>query len=366
MTGVAPRKRIGVFTGGGDCPGLNAVIRAVVKSASVQGWEVLGFEDSTDGLLKGGRYRALTSSDVSGILDRGGTILGTSNQSNPFAFPTRNDNGAVRLIDRSQEVIETARDLRLDGLIAVGGNGTQAMSQRFFDRGLPMVGVPKTIDNDLSGTDVTFGYNTAVTVASDALDRLHSTAEAHHRVMILEVMGRHTGWIALEAGISGGADVILIPEIPFMLDRVVEKIRERVRNGRRFSIVVVAEGAYELGGNPIRQRDSRGMGGGRLGGVGNHIQRQLERRLNMETRCTVLGHLQRGGSPTPFDRVLATRFGIRATELIHEGRFGRMVALRGGSVTDVSLQEAIGHQKVVPITGELVRTARSTDICFGD
>jgi len=362
--GVA-RKRLGVLTGGGDCPGLNAVIRAVVKSALRDGWDVYGFEDSTDGLLRGGRHRELVDADVSGILDRGGTILGTSNSSNPFAFPERDATGRRRTTDRSAEVIETAHALQLDALIAIGGDGTQSMSHRFFQRGLPMIGVPKTIDNDIAATDLSFGYNTAVDVATDALDRLHSTAEAHRRIMILEVMGRHAGWIALSAGIAGGADVILIPEIPYRIESVVAKIEQRTHAGKRFSLIVVAEGAYPVGGRVVTQDhgDSRGV---RLGGIGHVLRRQLQGHVDAETRVTVLGHLQRGGSPSSFDRVLATRFGAAAAGLATQNRFGRMVALKGDRIVDVPFAEAVGRPKRVAVDGELVRTARSTGVNFGD
>ncbi len=360
------RKRFGVFTGGGDCPGLNAVIRAVVKSALRDGWDVLGFEDSTDGLLRGGRHRELTELDVSGILDRGGTILGTSNSSNPFAFPLREGTGGRRVIDRSAEVIETVRTLNLSALIAIGGDGTQSLSHRFFQRGMPMIGVPKTIDNDIAATDLSFGYNTAVDVATQALDRLHSTAEAHRRVMILEVMGRHAGWIALSAGIAGGADVILLPEIPYKLEKIVEKIEQRTQAGRRFSLIMVAEGAFPLGGRVVTQEDHDTGRGVRLGGIGHFVRRQLLGRVDADMRVTVLGHLQRGGSPSAFDRVLATRFGTAAVWLATQGQFGRMVALQGDRVIDVPLADAVGRPKRVPVDGELVRTARSTGVSFGD
>jgi 6-phosphofructokinase 1 len=345
---------------------LNAVIRAVVKSALRDGWSVYGFEDSTDGLLRGGRYRELTETDVSGILDRGGTILGTSNSSNPFAFPVREPNGGRRVVDRSGEVLETAQSLGLGALIAVGGDGTQSISHRLFQRGLPVIGVPKTIDNDIGATDLTFGYNTAVNVATEALDRLHSTAEAHRRVMILEVMGRHAGWIALSAGMAGGADVILIPEIPYRLEKVVQKIEQRTLAGRRFSLIVVAEGAFPVGGRVVTQQDHGDGRGARLGGIGHFLRRQLAGQVDAETRVTVLGHLQRGGAPSPFDRVLATRFGTAAVWLATEGRFGRMVALQGDRVTSVPLAEAVGRPRRVPVEGELVRTARSTGVSFGD
>ncbi|GAC1427735.1 MAG: ATP-dependent 6-phosphofructokinase [Chloroflexota bacterium] len=360
------QRRMGVLTGGGDCPGLNAVIRAVVKSALRDGWSVHGFEDSTDGMLRGGRHHELTDNDVSGILDRGGTILGTSNSSNPFAYPIRDAAGQRRVVDRSAEVVETARAMNLDAVIAIGGDGTQSMSHRFAQRGLPMIGVPKTIDNDIAATDLSFGYNTAVGVATEALDRLHTTAEAHRRVMILEVMGRHAGWIALSAGIAGGADVILIPEIPYMLARILQKIEQRTQAGKRFSLIVVAEGAYPQGGRVVRQEDHGDGRGARLGGIGHVLRRQLSGHVDAEARVTVLGHLQRGGSPCPFDRVLATRFGTAAVTLANSGRFGRMVALRGDEIVDVALAEAVGRPKRVPVDGDLVRTARATGVSFGD
>jgi phosphofructokinase-like protein len=359
-------RRIAVSTGGGDCPGLNAVIRAVVKTAiSVYGWEVLGIESGFDGLLGrgGARVRPLTAADVRGILPRGGTILGTSNRGNPFAMPK--EGGGT--IDRSQEVVDRLKELEVDALVTIGGDGSMRIAAQLLALGVRLVGVPKTIDNDLAATDVTFGYDSALHVATEAIDRLHSTAESHNRVFVVEVMGRHAGWIALEAGIAGGADVILIPEIPYSLDEVVKALVRRARGGSKFSIVVVAEGAVPQGGEPTFLEARPGLEGGmpRLGGICNRLAEEIALACGAETRATVLGHLQRGGSPSPFDRVLGTRFGAAAVHLIARGGFGRMVALRGTDIVDVPIEEAIARPKLVDPNGELVQAAKSVGISFG-
>lgn len=359
-------KTIAILTGGGDCPGLNAVIRGVVCAAILdRGWKVLGIEDGFDGLVGAPRVRELDLEAVRGILPRGGTILGTSNRGNPFAYPVREGN-EVKLVDVSGAVLEGFRRLGAEVLVAVGGDGTLKIGKRLNDLGLPVVGVPKTIDNDLRGTDVTFGYHTAVATVTDALDKLHSTAESHHRAMVVEVMGRDAGWIAIESGIAGSADVILIPEIPFQLERVCEALDRRRANGSRFSIVVVAEGAFPAGGDQVVQVSaSDNFGIDRLGGVSRYVAREIEKRMQMETRVVVLGHVQRGGTPTHTDRLLGSRFGVHAVELIAKGGFGKMVALRGQSVVAVDIGEAVGSLNLVPSNGELVRTAEALGIMLG-
>jgi 6-phosphofructokinase 1 len=356
-------KRIGVLTGGGDAPGLNAVIRAVVKSAYNQGLECVGLEDSFDGLIAPDRSRTLTPKDVTGILRVGGTILGTSNRGDPFAYPAPTPEGKV---DYSSRVVEMFQKLGLDALIVIGGDGTLAIAQRFFRKGIPLVGVPKTIDNDIVGTTSTFGFDSAVSFATDAIDRLHTTAEAHHRIIVVEVMGRYAGWIALHSGLGGGADVILIPEIPFDVEKTAAKIRERDRWGARFSIVVVAEGAKPIGGAVMVTAAARSGHVERLGGIGNFVGAELERLTGKETRVVVLGHLQRGGAPTPADRVLATRFGAKAVELVQNNQFGMMVANRPPDIVPVPFQDVVGRMKTVPPDSDLITTARAMGIGFGD
>jgi len=360
MTNV---KKIGVLTGGGDAPGLNAVIRAVVKSASNAGIEVLGLEDSFDGLIYPNKSYALGPRDVTGILRRGGTILGTVNRGNPFAEPIVTPEGTFDYADR---VMEMFRQKRLDALVCIGGDGTLAISYAFFQRGMPLVCVPKTIDNDIPGTTSCFGFDTAVSFATDAIDRLHTTAEAHRRVMVVEVMGRYAGWIALHAGVAGGADVILIPEIPYDINRVVECIRSRDQWGARFSIVVVAEGAHPIDGQ-MSIIEAVNVGGvERLGGAGIKCASALERLAGKETRHVVLGHLQRGGAPTSFDRTLATRFGGKAVELLRAGHFGQMVANHPPDIVPIPLGEVVGKTKTVPLDYDLLRTARALGVSFGD
>ena len=355
-------RRIGVLTGGGDCPGLNAVIRAVVKSATnLHGWEVIGIEDGFEGLIEEPRARPLTLADVRGLLPRGGTILGTTSRANPFAI--RPDPSA-EAVDLSERVVENLERLNVDALVVIGGEGTLAIAQEFTALGVRLVGVPKTIDNDLMGTDVTFGFDTAVTTATEAIDKLHTTAESHHRVMILEVMGRNAGWIAIESGIAGGADVILIPEVPFRIDGVLEAINGRDAAGSKFSIIVAAERATPVDGHEMR---IEGEGpGARYAGIGEWIGDKLANRTPHEVRVTVLGHLQRGGSPSPFDRLLATRFGTEAVSLLAEGSFGRMVAYHGPDVDSVALAEVVGTTKTVPPDGEHVQTARALGISLGE
>lgn len=359
-------RRIGVLTGGGDAPGLNAVIRAVVKTAvNEYGWEVLGIQDGYEGLLFQRKPRLLTLDDVRGILPRGGTILGTTNRGNPFAYRVEVD-GRVEVRDLSRDALARIRELEMDALVVIGGDGSLSIALELFHMGAPVVGIPKTIDNDLDATDVTFGFDTALTTATDALDKLHTTAESHHRVMILEVMGRNAGWIALHAGLAGGADVILIPEIPFRLESVCESIARRESAGRKFSLIVVAEGAMPRDGSQVYQEIGEPGGLPRLGGISSHLARMIRERSPREVRVTVLGHLQRGGSPTPFDRLLGTRFGAAAVRLIAEGGIGKMVALRTPHIVPVDLAEAVRSPKRVAPDGELARTARGLGISLGE
>jgi phosphofructokinase-like protein len=356
-------KRIGILTGGGDAPGLNAVIRAVVKSAANYGCETIGIEDSFDGLIEPNRCRPLTPRDVTGILRIGGTILGTTNTGNPFAHPVATS-GGVR--DYSDRCIEMFRELRLDALVVIGGDGTLRIAHKFAQRGIPLVGVPKTIDNDIVETTNTFGFDTAVSFATDAIDRLHTTAEAHRRVIVVEVMGRYAGWIALYAGVAGGADVILIPEIPYDLKKIAHRIKARDAYGARFSIVVVAEGAQPAGGGRSIVAEGTAAVAERLGGIGARVASELAPLIGKETRSVVLGHLQRGGAPTSFDRLLATRFGARAFELLLEGKFGHMVAFHPPDIVAVPLDKIVGRQRLVPVDFDVIRTARALGIALGD
>lgn len=348
---------IAISTGGGDAPGLNAVIRAAVKCAILKyKWKVIGIQDGFDGLIWPEKSRELTLKDVSGILPRGGTILGTTNRGNPFCFK-KVENGVETVCDITPGIIENARKLGIDAIITIGGDGSQTIARDLGLRGMKLVGVPKTIDNDLSATEVTFGFDTALHTATDAIDKIHTTAEAHHRIMVVEVMGRDAGWIALEAGIAGGAHVILIPEIPFSIDGICEYVAAREGYGKHFTIMVVAEG-IQL---PPELRENR-----RAGTVGNLVGNAVAEKANKEVRVSVLGHIQRGGSPTPFDRILGTRFGVAAVDLIAEGGFGRMVCLRNECIGSVDIGEAIGKLKMVNPNGELVRAARAIGISFGD
>jgi 6-phosphofructokinase 1 len=356
-------KRIGILTGGGDAPGLNAVIRAVVKSAWHHGCKTIGLEDSFDGLIEPDRCRVLAPRDVTGILRIGGTILGTTNRGNPFAYPIETTGGTR---DYSERCVEMFHHLKLDALVVIGGDGTLSIAHQFAERGIPLVGVPKTIDNDIVETTNTFGFDTAVSFATDAIDRLHTTAEAHHRVMVVEVMGRYAGWIALYAGVAGGADVILIPEIPFDLSKVAARIVERDSYGARFSIVVVAEGAKPVGGTVSVIQEASGEYVERLGGIAARVASQLEELTGKETRFVVLGHLQRGGAPTSFDRMLATRFGARAVELLLEGQFNTMVASRPPDIVAVPLEKIVGRTRNIPLDFDVIRTARAMGISLGD
>jgi len=356
-------KKIGVLTGGGDAPGLNAVIRAVVKAATNAGIQVVGLEDSFDGLIYPEKSRVLTPRDVTGILRLGGTMLGTVNRGDPFVEPIVTPQGTFDYGDR---VVEMFGQMELDALVCIGGDGTLAISYEFYKKGIPLVCVPKTIDNDIVGTTSCFGFDTAVSFATDAIDRLHSTAEAHRRIMVVEVMGRYAGWIALHSGMAGGADVILIPEIPYDLERVAHRIRDRDRLGARFSIVVVAEGSRPKDGGLTLIEAAHGGHVERLGGIGIRCAAQLEELTGKETRYVVLGHLQRGGSPTAFDRTLATRFGGKAVELLMKGQFGKMVANHPPDLVPIPIGEVVGKTKTVPLDYDLLLTARALGVSFGD
>jgi phosphofructokinase-like protein len=363
---MADLRRIAVLTGGGDAPGLNAVIRAVVKTAiNEYGCEVLGVKNGYDGFLDSGGVVELGHEEVRGILPRGGTILGTANRGNPFARKVVQD-GREIVIDVSDQIIENIKLFGLDALVVIGGDGTLRTAQEMYQKGVPVVGVPKTIDNDVGGTEVTFGFDTALGTATEAFDRLHTTAEAHHRVMVLELMGRDAGFIALHAGIAGGADVILIPEIPFKFGAVARKVMERKARGSLFSILAVSEGARPADGDQVFSRDGDQVFVPRLGGIGQKVAEQVEKATGSETRVTVLGHLQRGGSPTAFDRLLGSRYGSQAVRAAAEGRFGCMVALRSGSVVEIPLTEALAIPKRVDLQGETIQTARALGISFGD
>lgn len=363
---MAETKRIAINTGGGDAPGLNAVIRAAVLAAESRGWTVLGIKHGYLGLLDPRETMPLDHQSVRGIAHLGGTILGTSNRGNPFDYPTPNARGELEVTDRSDLVVENFRKLGVDALIAVGGDGSMEIAHRLCTKGLRVVGVPKTIDNDLNGTVVTFGFHTAVHVATEAIDRLHSTAEAHERVFTIEVMGRYAGWIALYAGLAGGADVILMPEIPFDIDRVCEKIQRREARGRKFSLVVVAEGARPVGGSMTTRGNAEKGREVQLGGVAEQVASQIRDRTGKETRSVVLGHIQRGGSPTSYDRILALRFGAAAVRVIAEGKSSVMVALDPPTVRTVPLSEATRRMKTVPLDGDVVSTAREMGISLGD
>jgi phosphofructokinase-like protein len=360
MTAV---KRIGILTGGGDAPGLNAVIRAVVKSACNAGITCLGLEDSFDGLLERDRSRELTPRDVTGILRLGGTILGTVNTGDPFTDSVATSEGP-RVY--SERVVEMFHEMGLDALVVIGGDGTLAIAHQFCKLGIPLVGVPKTIDNDIVGTTNCFGFDTAVSFATDAIDRLHTTAEAHRRILVVEVMGRYAGWIALWAGVAGGADAILIPEIPFDLEIVAQRLRERDHFGAKFSIVVVAEGAFPRGGSHSLIEAAHDAHQERLGGIGAQVCEALARETGKQTRSVVLGHLQRGGAPTSFDRVLATRFGAKAVELIRKGQFGVMVASAPPDIVARPLDEIVGKTKTVPLDSDLLAAAKALGVTFGD
>jgi 6-phosphofructokinase 1 len=360
-------RKLGILTGGGDCPGLNAVIRSVVHTAQRQyGIKVCGIMDGYSGLIHK-TVCQLELADVSGILPRGGTILGTSNRDNPFHYAQEVTSAPGEYHDVSAEALKTIEYNEIDALLTVGGDGTQSIAQKFFEKyQLPVIGIPKTIDNDLNGTDVTFGFDTALGVATAAIDRLHSTAEAHHRVMVIEVMGRYAGWIALHSGMAGGGDVILIPEIPFKMEKICAKIQERQKQGKRFSLIVVAEGAKAEGGQVVVARQvPDGSDPVRLGGIAALVGNQIEDMTGIESRFTILGHVQRGGSPTPYDRILATRFGYHAVEAAVKGKFGYLVGLRGSEIKTTLLRDAIAVPRRVDPESDMVRTAMAVSTSFG-
>ena len=358
-------EKIGLLNGGGDCPGLNAVTRAVVRTTYFRyGGQVIGIFDGFDGLIWPEKSKELTPSQVRGILPRGGTILGTTNRGNPFQYKVE-ENGRIVVHDYSQRVIDNMKKMEIEALVVVGGDGTLSIAREFHRRGVPLVGVPKTIDNDLSATDVTFGFDTALHTATDAIDKIHTTAESHGRVMIIEVMGRDAGWIALEAGVAGGADVILIPEIPFRMENVLAKLEARKAAGNKFSLIVVAEGCKVQGDDPLwlaHQNDPQFTW---KMNVGNLVGALLSLQGRHEVRVTVLGHLQRGGSPSPFDRLLSTRLGVAAADLVAQKQFGRMVCLKGDTISSCTLDEAVGRMKTVPPDGDLVRAASAIGVSFG-
>lgn len=376
-------KRVAIVTNGGDCPGLNAVIRAIVKTAEAHNVECYGFIEGYKGMLKNEFIRLESNGSASGLLHRGGTIIGSSNSTNLFNYKVE-ENGKVEYRDLSNVAIDNVKRDGFDCIFTLGGDGTQKSARDFSIKGLNVIGVPKTIDNDVAHTEITFGYNTAVSVATEALDRLHSTAESHHRVMVLEVMGRYAGWIALESAIAGGADVALIPEIPYDIDKVVEKINKRREAGKKFSIVVVSEGAKPKDGNIVVKRmmnDGKGLDNVRLGGIGEKVAEEIEEKTGMVSRCTVLGYVQRGGTPTAYDRVLSTKYGYKAMELALEGKFNTLVTLKNGKLDSIPLEDVIGNNKEigaksggtestsikrVQMDDDLIKVARNLGISLGD
>ena len=368
-TASSPRtsiRRIGVLTGGGDCPGLNAVIRAVTKDAISHGVSVIGIEDGFAGLLER-RTRPLSTDDVSGILTTGGTILGSSNKADPAAHVIGRDaEGKPIHENRIADCVAYVKELGIDALVVIGGDGTMTVARQFVEAGVPCVGVPKTIDNDLYGTDLTFGFQTAVGIATEAIDRVHTTAARHHRVMVVEVMGRNAGWLALHAGVASGSDVILIPEMPFTVDKVCDAITRRLAAGRKYSVICCSEGAAPLGGEQIVDRvDDTSPDPIRLGGVGKWVADRVQDKLGIDSRHVVLGHVQRGGTPAATDRVLATLFGDHAIEMLKAGITNRLVVMQQGRVTDAPLSEAAGKQRLVPADHPLVAAARSVNTSFG-
>lgn len=360
-------KTIGILTGGGDAPGLNAVIRAVVKTAIITyNYRVVGIEDGFEGLIKPGKMRKLTMDSVHGILPKGGTILGTTNRGNPFAYKIKIGDEVVEK-DYSEIVMHNVREAGIDALIIVGGDGTLTIAQKFFEKGLKIVGVPKTIDNDLSATEFTFGFDSAVDAATDAVDRLHTTAESHHRVMLIEVMGRHAGWIALYSGVAGGADVILMPEIPVHINSIIGKINRRNEHGSKFSIIVVAEGATLAGEEEhYVVEGSDKLAPKRLGGIATYLADKIYELTGYETRTTVLGHLQRGGSPSAYDRILGTKFGAAAVRLVHKEKFGYMVGLRNNQTYEIEIANAVNVLNNVTMEDDLVVSALEMGICLGE
>ncbi len=375
MIPLNPIRRIAISTGGGDAPGLNAVIRAIVLSSIRRGWECFGIREGFNGILRPDRFPEdgvfpLTKDHVRGISHLGGTILGTTNHGNPMRFVVTHPDGSQTEVDRTDDIIQHLRAMEIDALICVGGDGTltiaHALHQRGLDQGLRVIGVPKTIDNDLDKTYTTFGFDTAVAFATECIDRLHSTAESHRRIMVVEVMGRYAGWIALHAGMAGSAHAILIPEIPYDLHQVIQKIQSRTASGRHYSIIVVAEGARAIDGHTHLEEAAKVGGVERLGGIGEQLAHQLEALTGKEARAVVLGHLLRGGSPSSFDRLSALRFGAAAVRALDEGHSGIMVALAFPNVNYVKLEEVAGRMKGVPLDGDTLQTGRDIGICFGD
>lgn len=360
------RRRIGILTGGGDCPGINAVIRAVVKKAILEkDMEVIGFEDGYEGIIHN-CYRSLQYEDVSGILTLGGTILGTSKTANPYRYAIKKGD-KLEFQDLSKKAVQNLKKLDLNCLVCIGGDGTLGIAYRLFKDGVPIIGLPKTIDNDIRGTDITFGFDSAVSIATEGIDRIHTTAQSHHRVMIIEMMGHRAGWVALYSGVAGGGDIILIPEIPFDIRFIADKAEERNRKGKRFSIVVVAEGAKPKGGDVVIQRIVQESSDPiRLGGIGVMLGEQIEKMTGLETRTVSMGHLLRGGPPTPFDRILATRLGTKAVDMIENQEFGSMVGIKKNSLVTVSLKEVAGGPKTIPLNDPVIKAARSVGTCFGD
>jgi len=358
--------RIAILTGGGDCPGLNAVIRAVAKKAIIEyGLEIIGIEDGYDGAIHN-RHRRLHYEDVSGIIALGGTILGTSNIANPYRYAMK-ESDKLEFKDVSQQAISNINKLKIDCLVCIGGDGTLSIASRLFKDGVAIIGVPKTIDNDLRGTEITVGFNSAVCIATEAIDRVHTTAQSHHRIMIVEVMGRNAGWIALHAGIAGGGDVILIPEIPYEMGIIAGKVNERNKMGKRFTIVVIAEGAKPNGGDVVIKRIVKESNDPiRLGGIGFVLMSQIEKMTGIETRAVIIGHLQRGGSPTPFDRILATRLGTKAVDMVEKEKYGYMAGIKGNSLSEVSLDYVAKGPRRIPLDDPLIQSARSVGTCFGD
>ncbi len=383
LGGKGNMKKAAILTNGGDAPGLNAVIRAIVKTCEYNGIECYGFIEGYKGLLNNNYVKLESTGNASGILSRGGTIIGTSNSTNVFNLKTVNENGEVEYKDYSDKCVQNLHDDGFECLFTLGGDGTQKSSRDFSLKGIKCIGIPKTIDNDVALTDITFGYNTAVSVATEALDRLHTTAEAHHRIMVLEVMGRYAGWITLESAIAGGADVALIPEIPYDINKVVQKLEQRKARGKNFSVIVVSEGAREKDGTLSIKRtldDGKGLDNVRLGGAGEKVAQMLEELTGLTARTTVLGYVQRGGSPTAYDRVLSTKYGAKAMELALEGKFGMLTVLQNNHLGCVPLEEIVGENKVigavqdgsmgnvklVQMDDDLVKTARDIGICLGD
>ena len=376
-------KKVAILANGGDVSGFNAVIRGIVKTAEQNGVECYGFIDGYNGLLKNDYIRLDNTAIASGILHRGGSIIGSSTNANVFNYKVE-ENGQTVYKDLSEKCLENAKKDGFDCIFTLGGDGTQKSARDFFVRGMNVIGVPKTIDNDVACTDITFGYNTAVSVAAEALDRLHTTGETHHRIMVLEVMGRYAGWIALESAIAGGADIALIPEIPYDINKAVEKINQRIKRGKRFSVVVVAEGAMPKDGSLTIEgtRDNgKGVDNTKLGGVGNQVAKELEKLTGLEARNTTLGYMQRGGTPTAFDRVLSTKYGAKAMELALEEKFGVLAVVRDGKLDSVPLEDVVGDNKEIgAVSGntkesnlrkvtmdhDLVKTARNIGICLGD